>query len=63
MNIDSNFDHQMSTNKSKCLYSNNSLQFLQRAVPLRIWLSKLIGGIRDVHYHLIDNHIGYIYWL
>jgi len=35
LNIDYNFNHQMSLSKSKCLYSNNCLQFLKRAVPLR----------------------------
>jgi len=31
--MDYNFDHQMSLSKSKCLYSNNCLCFLKRAVP------------------------------
>jgi hypothetical protein len=35
LNMDYNFDHQMSLNKSKCLYSNNFLHFLKRAVPLK----------------------------
>ncbi len=35
LNIDQNFDHQMSLSKSKCLYSNNCLCFLKRSVPLK----------------------------
>ncbi len=31
--MDWNYDHQMSLSKSKCLYSNNCLHFLKRAVP------------------------------
>jgi hypothetical protein len=34
LNIDYNFDLQMSLSKSKCLYSNNFLHFLKRAVLL-----------------------------
>ncbi len=34
LNIDYNFDHQMSLSKSKCWYSNNSLHFLMHGVPL-----------------------------
>jgi hypothetical protein len=32
--MDLNFDHQMSLSKSKCMYSNNCLHFLNCAVPL-----------------------------
>jgi len=45
-NMDYNFDHQMSPSKSKCWYSNNCLQFLKRAVPLK----RLIG------LQLLGNH-------
>ncbi len=34
LNMDKNFDHQMSLSKSKCSYSNNCLHFLKYAVPL-----------------------------
>ncbi len=34
LNMDLNFDHQMSLSKSKSWFSNNCLQFLKRAVPL-----------------------------
>ncbi len=34
LNIDLNFDHQMSLSKSKCWQSNNCLQYLKCAVPL-----------------------------
>ncbi len=34
LNIDQNFDHQMSQSKSKFWYSNNCLHFLKRTVPL-----------------------------
>ncbi len=34
LNIDYNFDHQMSLSKSKCWYSNNCLHFLKCVVPL-----------------------------
>ncbi len=34
LNIEYNFDHQMSLSKSKILYSDNCLHFLKRAVPL-----------------------------
>jgi hypothetical protein len=34
LNMDYNFDHQMSLSKSKRLYSNNCLCFLKLAVPL-----------------------------
>ncbi len=33
LNMDSNFDPQMSLSKSKCLYSNNCLCFLKHVVP------------------------------
>jgi hypothetical protein len=33
LNIDWNFDHQMSLSKSRCWYSNNCLHFLKQAVP------------------------------
>ncbi len=36
INMDQNFEHQMSLSKSKCLYSNNCLCFLKCAVPLRL---------------------------
>jgi hypothetical protein len=32
LNIDQNFDHQMSLSKSKCWYLNNCLHFLKGAV-------------------------------
>ena len=35
LNINDNFDHQMSLSKSKCWYSNNCLHFSKRTVPLR----------------------------
>jgi len=35
INMDLNYDHQMSLSKSKCWYSNNCLHFLKCAVPLR----------------------------
>ncbi len=35
LNMDYNFEYQMSLNKSKCLYSNNCLHFLKHAVPLK----------------------------
>ncbi len=34
LNMDQNFDHQMSLSKNKCLYSNYCLHFLKRAAPL-----------------------------
>jgi hypothetical protein len=34
LNIDSNFDNQVSLSKSKCGYSNNCLHFFKRVVPL-----------------------------
>ncbi len=34
INIDYNFDHQMSLSKSKCWYSNNCLHFIMCALPL-----------------------------
>ncbi len=34
LNMDKNFDHQMSLSKSKCLYSYSCLRFLKHAVPL-----------------------------
>jgi hypothetical protein len=34
LNIDYNFDQQMSLSKSKCWYWNNCLHFLKRSVPL-----------------------------
>ena len=36
LNIDYNFNHQICLSKSKCLYSNNCLQFLKRAVPFTV---------------------------
>jgi hypothetical protein len=39
LNMDSNFDHQMSLSKSKCWYSNKCLDFLKCAVPLKKELS------------------------
>ncbi len=42
--MDLNFDHQMSLCKSQCLYSNNCLHFLKRAVPLGFNLS---NGVTD----------------
>ncbi len=33
LNMDQNFDHQMSPIKSKCWYSYNCLHFLKRVVP------------------------------
>jgi len=38
LNIDLNFDHQMSLSKSKCWYWNNCLQFLKCAVSLMVTL-------------------------
>ena len=35
LNIDYNFDHQLSLSKSKCWYSNSCLHFLKRAVPFK----------------------------
>ncbi len=34
LNMDKNFDHRMSLNKSKCLYSYNCLHFLNHAFPM-----------------------------
>ena len=39
LNMDQNFDHQMSLSKSKCLYSNNCLCFLEGAVPLKMYFN------------------------
>jgi hypothetical protein len=44
LNIDLNFDHQMSLSKSKCWCSNNCLHFLKRAVPLNILLGQIFQG-------------------
>jgi hypothetical protein len=33
LNMDSNYDYQMSLSKSKCWYSNNCLHFLKCGVP------------------------------
>jgi hypothetical protein len=40
--MDLNFDHQMSLSKSKCLYSNNCIHFLKRAVPFIKGLLRLV---------------------
>ncbi len=45
-NIGYNFDPQMSLSKSKCLYSNNCLQFLKRVVPLFEYQHLLL--LRDI---------------
>jgi hypothetical protein len=47
LNIDYNFDHQMSLSKSKCWYSNNCLQFLKHAVPSLQMLKKKLLTILD----------------
>ncbi len=42
LNIDYNFDHQMSLSKSQCWYSNIFLQFSKHVVPLIMYRSKLV---------------------
>jgi len=52
LNIDQNFDHQMSLSKSKCWYSNNCLHFLKHAVPLNNNLFYLLHLSSRISTHL-----------
>jgi hypothetical protein len=52
LNIDQNFDHQMSLSKSKCWYSNNCLYFLKQAVPLYNNLFYLLHLSSRIYTHL-----------